>query len=496
MPQKRVVTWVVAGVVLLIAALFGIISFALIGFETGPIGFFLGFVMATVPVPFYLAFSLWLDRFEPEPPWLLVLAFVWGAAIATFVALIFNTATDLVLIAAAGKAAAGWSAVVSAPFVEEGSKGLALFLLWWWQRDEFDDVTDGIVYATMVGLGFAMTENISYYGRAVSHGSLLAAGGTFFLRGIMGPFCHPLFTSMTGIGLGVARETRNKALKVIAPAVGLGFAMLLHFLWNLSASFGALFFVTYIIIMVPAFLAVLIVGLFSLRREAKIIRLHLEQLAPEGALSIDDLNSLSSMTGRLRGSIDAFRRGGLSMWKARGKFHAVTTDLAFHSWRQVRDERQESDWEQIRAEYIQQIVALRAQLQLPEPEPVEEIKRATSAGTLEVPMVGGTMAVGPVGYLLCTAGPLAGQRFDIGYGGIQIGRDPAAAQIVIRDPSVSKRHVWIGFRDSKLVAVDDGSTNGTYVNSTSSRLRAAELHSGDTLIIGNGVARFELQTQA
>ena len=58
----------------------------------------------------------------------------------------------------------------------------------------------------MVGLGFAMTENILYYGRAVERRPE-DLKVVFILRGMASPFSHPLFTSMTGIGLGWARQS-------------------------------------------------------------------------------------------------------------------------------------------------------------------------------------------------------------------------------------------------------------------------------------------------
>lgn len=62
--------------------------------------------------------------------------------------------------------------------------GLALFLLFFWKRDEFDNVTDGIVYASMIGLGFAMTENVAHDGPVVAEEGIPSAGVLFFLRGI------------------------------------------------------------------------------------------------------------------------------------------------------------------------------------------------------------------------------------------------------------------------------------------------------------------------
>ena len=46
------------------------------------------------------------------------------------------------------------------------------------------------------------------------------------LRGILSPFAHPLFTSMTGIGCGLAATSRSPAARVLYVLVGYGFAVL------------------------------------------------------------------------------------------------------------------------------------------------------------------------------------------------------------------------------------------------------------------------------
>src|SRR6266498_2306439 len=168
----------------------------------------IGLVSATVPVPIYLVLVLWIDRYEAEPGWMLATAFFWGAIVAVFFAFLINTASDVAVQLMTNNARAGrtFGAVISAPIVEESAKALILFIFFFWKKDEFDGVIDGIVYAAMVGLGFAMTENIQYYGKAVME---RGAGGltfVFILRGALAPFSHPMFTSMTGIGLGIARQ--------------------------------------------------------------------------------------------------------------------------------------------------------------------------------------------------------------------------------------------------------------------------------------------------
>jgi RsiW-degrading membrane proteinase PrsW (M82 family) len=372
-------TWLVAGIILAAALVLGPLSLLVIGLGVGD-GFFVGLLMAVLPVPFYVAFALWVDRFEPEPPWLLVLAFVWGSAIAVFFSLVFNIVHEGVMTAVAGEASASTlTAVLSAPFIEELTKGAALFLLFLWKRDQFDNVTDGIVYAAMVGLGFAMTENVQYYGESIVSDGGSGAAVVFFLRGILGPFAHPLFTSMTGIGLGAARESSRTWVKWVAPPLGLAGAMLLHSFWNLSASDGLAFLAAYFVVMVPMFVAVIVIAILSLRREANVIRRHLESVVGEGVLSADDLVILSSIRRRLGSSAQALFARGISAWRTRRRFHRLATELAFHSWRASREAT--PDALAIHAELRDAVRAARAALGLPAVvQPAGRIEGALAAG--------------------------------------------------------------------------------------------------------------------
>src|SRR5687768_2638192 len=194
MSRKAQSRWLVSGCLLVACAVLGTLTLAAIGYATGTRGFILGLMLAAAPVPFYIAFALWVDRFEPEPPWLLAISFLWGASIAVFIAMVFNTLAGSIIAAAAGApTASALTSVLAAPFVEELAKGAALLLLFLWRRDELDNVTDGIVYAGMIGLGFAMTENVQYYGNAIAQTG--EAAGIVFARGVMSPFSHPLYTS-------------------------------------------------------------------------------------------------------------------------------------------------------------------------------------------------------------------------------------------------------------------------------------------------------------
>ncbi|HYN23428.1 MAG TPA: trypsin-like peptidase domain-containing protein, partial [Pyrinomonadaceae bacterium] len=99
------------------------------------------------------------------------------------------------------------------------------------------------------------------------------------------------------------------------------------------------------------------------------------------------------------------------------------------------------------------------------------------------------------GSIKFVSGLLAGQKFDITPDGSCIGRDSTLSQIVITDPRISKRHVWIGVKDGRVIITDQNSRNGTFVNDPKSqRVTETPLSQGDTVILGESdVARFEYE---
>ncbi|HLM24581.1 MAG TPA: FHA domain-containing protein, partial [Pyrinomonadaceae bacterium] len=100
------------------------------------------------------------------------------------------------------------------------------------------------------------------------------------------------------------------------------------------------------------------------------------------------------------------------------------------------------------------------------------------------------------GSITFVSGPLSGQKFEITQDGDFIGRDGGSAQIVIADPRISKRHLWIGVKGGRVVIEDQNSRNGTFVNDPrSARVTETPLNPGDTVILGESdVARFEYQS--
>ena len=346
----------------LVALLLGLLVLLVIGIETGPVAFLIGLVTATIPVPLYVVLVLWIDRYESEPFWMLAIAFFWGALVAPFFAFIINTAGGMVVSALAGNQTAGntFALVISAPIVEESGKAAILFLFFFFKKDEFDGVIDGIVYGALVALGFAMTENVLYYGKAAMGG-----GGqltvTFFIRGALAPFSHPLFTSMTGIGLGLARQTRSLAIKLITPLLGLAMAIFMHSIWNGSGAIfgGGVFLLTYIVIMVPAFLILLVVIGIALHREGQLVRQFLLCDLERGVLTRQEYDQLGSIFGRMGSSFNALTQTGMKGWRTRMKFNQVASELAFYRCRISRESSSNaSQVVEIESAYIQALQGL------------------------------------------------------------------------------------------------------------------------------------------
>lgn len=299
-PRPRLRRWLLGGLIvaasLVLASLFAL----LYGYSFGVVWTLMGLLAALLPLTLVLPLFLWLDRFEAEPWRYLVTAFLYGALGSTALAIVANSLGGAVLMGVTDERSASMlTAVLVAPFTEETFKGLFLLVMWWFMRHEFNGLTDGVVYAGVVAAGFAFTENIQYFaGAAIEHG-LGGFATTFVMRGIISPFLHPMFTTMIGIGVGLAAVSHSRSTKVVAPVIGWCAAVLLHGLWNLSASSGdgaglllglAGGFV--------AFVAFLTFVVWARRREGRIIGEFLTPYAATGWLTSDEVGMLSSMKAR------------------------------------------------------------------------------------------------------------------------------------------------------------------------------------------------------
>ncbi|MFB7893394.1 PrsW family intramembrane metalloprotease [Microbacterium sp. NPDC056044] len=284
--------WIIGVLVLVLIVLVAYFLDAL-----GPAASLIGMVLAVVPLVGVLFAVRLVDRWEPEPLGLLILAIAWGAVAAVGIAL----GVDLVLSMMFGPAAGArevLQTVVQAPVVEEFAKGLGVFLIFATARRAFDGPIDGIVYGALVGAGFAFTENIQYFAVSFIEGGAAETTTTFFLRGILSPFAHVMFTSVTGFALGLAARRGLSAGQAIGPGlVGLAGAIALHAFWNGSAMFGDFFFL-YLTLQVPLFIG-FILGIVALRREeSRLTRRRLGEYATAGWFTPQEVDMLATSAGR------------------------------------------------------------------------------------------------------------------------------------------------------------------------------------------------------
>jgi RsiW-degrading membrane proteinase PrsW (M82 family) len=200
------------------------------------VSIFFGFV----PMFLFAGFINWLDRYEKEPKALLGAAFMWGVLIAGGGAYIINTVLGLGVYIVTGSEGATDFATASiiAPLVEESLKGLAVLVVFFLFRKEFDSVLDGIIYAGIAALGFAAIENVLYiYNYGYQESGWSGLWQLVFIRVILVGWQHPFYTAFTGIGLAIARMNRNIFIKIIAVLGGFAMAVFTHAFHN---TFGGL----------------------------------------------------------------------------------------------------------------------------------------------------------------------------------------------------------------------------------------------------------------
>jgi RsiW-degrading membrane proteinase PrsW (M82 family) len=345
-----------------------VMAFVLI-LQNAPGALAIGVLLAALPVGPVIASFLWLDRYEPEPVPLLVTAFGWGALVATAAALVLQLLDQAIL--QTPNSAAG---SIVAPVTEEGMKGLFVLMLLWFRRRVIDGVLDGIVYAGLVGVGFAFTENILYLGSAYMGGHGAGPGGLesattlFVVRGIFSPFAHPLFTSFIGLGVGYAVVARSRTGRVLGPLLGYVAAVVAHGSWNASAFFagGKMFVLTYLFAMVPAFLLLVGFAVWARKREGQMLTRSLNDAASRGLIDPREVPWLVRLPARRVSRRFARTHGGPIAEKVMREYQQQAVELGFLHDRYLRGTAP-PDFAQRGAAMVQRLRALRPYVGFPQP---------------------------------------------------------------------------------------------------------------------------------
>lgn len=339
-PVRRRI-WLLGLVVLVIAG-FGVGMLVVLGNRTGSAtALAVGIGAAIIPVPVLAACFFWLDRYEPEPVRYLVFCLAWGASVATFVAFWVNTGVAALL--KHNGLPVALVAVVGAPLIEESMKAAGPILLFWRRRRAFSGVVDGIVYCGLSATGFAMVENILYIG-GLGYASGADKGGVaggianvialFIARIVLSGFAHPLFTSMTGIGLGVSARARSRTVRWLAPIAGLLAAMILHGSWNLMSTIAAetgkalVLLYGYFAVMMPIFLGMVCLALYLRSWEGGLTQRILPEYVRAGWFTPAEVATLATMGRRLSARLWARRVAGEQGEKAMRAYQFAATQLA------------------------------------------------------------------------------------------------------------------------------------------------------------------------
>jgi protease PrsW len=354
-PQSQAARYALGFSCLLLVAIFGSFMALCIGlstldelFQDPAIALVSMFNAVALAVP-YAGVIYWLDRNEKEPWWLLTSAFLWGAVMATGLSMIFNDLFGIFAWGITGSqlVAGQLTASFSAPFVEEATKGLALFLLYGFFRKEFDNVLDGVVYGAFVGLGFAVFENFLYYARMETMTDVFLLT---IIRGVLASAgSHACFTAMTGASLGWFRVLRRGPVRWLIPPIGLGLAMFAHFAWNtfaqlFSIPFGSADLVTTIMSMpfamvflqLPFILLVLLVSALALRHERHLIEKYLSTERPPVVLE----GEISRLVPARRRTFHAFKLLAtlqVGAWLLARRRNQRLVQLAFEKWHMDRE---------------------------------------------------------------------------------------------------------------------------------------------------------------
>lgn len=342
-----------------------------------PLGLLLSVIASSIPAAFYAGVILRLDRYESEPMRVVAACFAWGAIGAILLSIIASLIFEDVVSDLIGpEFAPGLTIVIGAPLIEESCKGIALLAVLFIARDEFDSTLDGLVYGALVGAGFAMTENILYFGQTYLEGGLGEFGALVVARAVLGGLAHPAYTAVTGAALGWARSQYGQGWKrFVVPVLGWTGAVALHMAWNgglfltatwLGGNPGILQLVAVqaLIVLVPAVLVLYVVARLSHRYELAILRRELRPEIEHGTISEAEYRVITDDTRRKETLAIAKSRGGRALRGQQLAFFHTAANLAFRHHHRQRGDADKPIYRERDAEDRKRLFDLRYELVL------------------------------------------------------------------------------------------------------------------------------------
>ena len=315
-----------------VCCVIALLALVVVLLQHGPAPALVGLLLALLPIPLLLSVVLYLDRIEPEPRALLAAMFGAGAGIAAVTAFAGQALhTGVITIPELGPhpvrpVAVGLGAAIGGALVAESLKGGVLIALFRSRRTEIDGAHDGVVYASMIGLGFALVANVYAFVEAERSG-VRALAEAFARRGIFGPLWEMLFTSMTGLGIAYAASRRGTS-RYWAIAVGWLAAVALNALWNDSVSAGGGALAATYAVLFAALVVVIVAVVADRRRVTAMITGFLPSFEHLEVIALPDVAMLASLRLRRRGRHWARLNVGVTGQRAMAEYQLAATELA------------------------------------------------------------------------------------------------------------------------------------------------------------------------
>ncbi|WP_246490613.1 PrsW family intramembrane metalloprotease [Brevibacterium oceani] len=223
----------VAAILVLFVLVVGLILLAIAGGLSFGVRLFALIGLSAIPLVGIVAYVLWLDRWKPQPKLLLGICLLWGAVAAVILTLVFSFFTDLALYMVGINGVPNvLGAIFQAPPVEESTKTVLLVVIVLAARRYFEGPLDGLVYGSLIGAGFAFTENILYLGQSWNDGELGGLAVTFAMRCLGSPLLHIAFSTCAGVSIGFAARKWPWWATALMWLPGLIVGILLHGFWN------------------------------------------------------------------------------------------------------------------------------------------------------------------------------------------------------------------------------------------------------------------------
>jgi len=255
---------------------------------------------AIIPMTSYLFIIWWVDRYDREPFRLVLKNYLWGALGAVIFAIVWSSIISaFVSVFVKNENHLGSiETILVAPFVEEITKGVFLFLTI--RNKKFDNITDGIVYGGAIGLGFGMTENFLYF---ITYGDTLVNWIMIvIIRTLFSAVMHCVATATFGAFLAYSRF-RKSSVKAFYVFTGIFIAIFIHLAWNLSVSFEQTTFLGFLFMIFTIAIFIIIFSI-SISGERKIIFIELLDEAQTGLIPMEHLHILNSPKRNKFGWVD------------------------------------------------------------------------------------------------------------------------------------------------------------------------------------------------